>query len=59
MTEQKNQKEESFSLGTAVKFGTGQLSDIVAYQTFFFWIFTFYYTIVIQNTTLIAIAFII
>ena len=59
MTEQTNQTEEEFSLKTAVKFGTGQLSDIVAYQTFFFWIFTFYYTIVIRNTTLIAIPFII
>ncbi|MFX0034699.1 MAG: MFS transporter [Candidatus Hermodarchaeota archaeon] len=59
ITEQRVEIKEQFELKTAVKFGTGQFADIITYQTFFFWIFTFYYTIVIKNSILIGIAFII
>ena len=53
------ERKEKFKLKKALVFGTAQLSDIVSYQSFFFWIFTFYYTVVIRNSMLIAIAFII
>jgi GPH family glycoside/pentoside/hexuronide:cation symporter len=59
ITEQKEKTEETFNIKTAAKFGTGQFTDIITYQTFFFWIFTFYYTIVVRNSILIGIAFII
>ncbi len=59
MSDDRKEGTEKFKLKEALKFGTAQLSDVVSYQTFFFWIFTFYYTIVIRDSVLIAIAFII
>ncbi|MFX0042237.1 MAG: MFS transporter [Candidatus Hodarchaeota archaeon] len=59
MTESRINTEEKFSLKTAFKFGTGQLSDVASYQSFVFWIFTFYYTVVQLRASIITIAFVI
>ncbi|MGQ4872870.1 MAG: MFS transporter [Promethearchaeia archaeon] len=58
--EKENIKEKSdFEIKHAFTFGTAQLSDVITYQTFTFWIFTFYFTIVKLNVNFITIAFII
>ncbi|MHA1274441.1 MAG: MFS transporter [Promethearchaeota archaeon] len=58
--EKENIKEKSdFEIKHAFAFGTAQLSDVITYQTFTFWIFTFYFTIVKLDVNFITFAFII
>ena len=57
-----NEKENGqvgYSNKKAMGYSFGQISDIVAYQTFTFLIFTFYFTIVGLNVIYISIGFII
>lgn len=56
----KNEKlKEGYSSGKAFKYSFAQIADIIAYQSFTFLIFTFYFAVVGINITLISIAFII
>ncbi|MFX1480015.1 MAG: MFS transporter, partial [Promethearchaeota archaeon] len=59
MKEKKNVKNEGYSFKRAASYATGQIADQGAYQTFTFLVFTFYYTVVQINITLITIGFII
>ncbi|MFX1488214.1 MAG: MFS transporter [Promethearchaeota archaeon] len=59
MEEKKNVKNEGYSFKRAASYATGQIADQGAYQTFTFLVFTFYYTVVQINITLITIGFII
>ncbi|MFX0011482.1 MAG: MFS transporter, partial [Candidatus Hermodarchaeota archaeon] len=59
MKEKNNIKNEGYSFKRAASYATGQIADQGAYQTFTFLVFTFYYTIVQINITLITIGFII
>ena len=55
MSERKN----GYSNKKLAAYGTGQISDITAYQTFSFLVFTFYFAVVGINVILITIGFII
>jgi len=56
----KNEKlKEGYSFGKAFKYSLAQIADIIAYQSFTFLIFIFYYAVIGINITLISIAFII
>ncbi|MBY9003979.1 MAG: MFS transporter [Candidatus Lokiarchaeota archaeon] len=57
MKEKKSKQEYSF--GKAFRYTFAQVADIIAYQSFTFLIFTFYFAVVKINITLISIAFII
>ncbi|MHA2391212.1 MAG: MFS transporter [Promethearchaeota archaeon] len=59
MTRKNKEKTEGYSLKRAASYATGQIADQAAYQTFTFLVFTFYYTVVQINITLITIGFII
>jgi len=52
------QNKSDYSLRHAFAFGSAQLSDVLTYQAFVFWIFTFYFTIVKLDVMLITLAFI-
>ncbi len=58
MNEKQNTQVE-YSNKKAMGYSFGQITDIVAYQTFAFLIFTFYFTIVGLNVIYILIGFII
>jgi len=59
MNEKKKEDSESYSFKRGASFGTGQIADQAAYQTFTFLVFTFYYAVVQLDMTLIIIGFII
>jgi len=59
MNEIKKEVDESYSFKKAAKYSTGQIADQAAYQTFTFLVFTFYFTVVQLNITLITVGFII
>ncbi len=56
---EKNDEKENFSYKRGISYGVGQLSDITAYQTFTFLVFTFYYAVIGINIISIMVAFII
>ncbi|MFX0034698.1 MAG: MFS transporter [Candidatus Hermodarchaeota archaeon] len=51
-------RREKFSYKRGISYGIGQLSDITAYQTFTFLVFTFYYAVVGIDIISIMVAFI-
>ena len=55
----KNNDRKGYSNKKLAAYGTGQISDITAYQTFSFLVFTFYFAVVGINIILITIGFII
>jgi len=55
----KDDEREKFSYRRSISYGVGQLSDITAYQTFTFLVFTFYYAVIGINIISIMVAFII
>ncbi|MFW9899178.1 MAG: MFS transporter [Candidatus Thorarchaeota archaeon] len=57
MSENEKNIEGDFSLKTSLAFSSAAISDVIAYQSFTFLIFTFYYTIVGINVILISIGF--
>ena len=59
MNEKKIVRNEGYSFKRAASYATGQITDQAAYQTFTFLVFTFFYTVVELNITLITIGFII
>jgi len=56
---EKDIKKSKFSYKRGLSYSIGQMSDITAYQTFTFLIFTFYYAVVGVSVILIMIGFII
>lgn len=56
---EKDVKKSKFSYKRGLSYSIGQMSDITAYQTFTFLIFTFYYAVVGVSVILIMIGFII
>ncbi|MBD3256463.1 MAG: MFS transporter [Candidatus Lokiarchaeota archaeon] len=58
-SEKKTNHDDSYSSKHALAFSSAQISDIIAYQSFSFLIFTFYFTVVRVNVTLITIGFVI
>jgi len=56
---EKDDEREKFSYKRSISYGVGQLSDITAYQTFTFLVFTFYYAVIGINIISIMVAFII
>ena len=56
---EKDYEREKFSYRRSISYGVGQLSDITAYQTFTFLVFTFYYAVIGINIISIMVAFII
>ncbi len=56
---EKKDEREKFSYKRSISYGVGQLSDITAYQTFTFLVFTFYYAVIGINIISIMVAFII
>lgn len=60
MSESKNNIEKrKFSYKRGFSYGIGQLSDITAYQTFTFLVFTFYFAVIGIDIVMIMLAFII
>ena len=57
MNEKKQVEKTEFSLKHSLAFSSALISDALAYQSFTFLIFTFYYTIVRINVVLISIGF--
>ncbi|MFX1337948.1 MAG: MFS transporter [Promethearchaeota archaeon] len=57
MSERKQEESREYSLKHALAFSSAPLVDAIAYQSFTFLIFTFYYTIVRINVVLISIGF--
>jgi GPH family glycoside/pentoside/hexuronide:cation symporter len=55
---EKSEMKEDFSYKRSSSYGVGQLSDITAYQTFTFLVFTFYYAVIGINILAIMVAFI-
>ncbi|MCJ7648927.1 MAG: MFS transporter [Candidatus Lokiarchaeota archaeon] len=51
--------KQGYSFGKAFKYSFAQIADVIAYQSFTFLVFTFYFAVVKINITLISIAFII
>ena len=49
----KNNDRNGYSNKKLAAYGTGQISDITAYQTFSFLVFTFYFAVVGINIILI------
>lgn len=59
MNESKREETQEYSLKHTLAFSSALLSDVLAYQSFTFLIFTFYFTIVRLNVVLISIGFVI
>lgn len=59
MNEVKQQNREEFSIKHYLAFSSANVSDVLSYFSFSFLIFTFYFTIVRINVTLISIGFMI
>jgi GPH family glycoside/pentoside/hexuronide:cation symporter len=57
MNESKREENQEYSLKHSLAFSTASLADVLAYQSFTFLIFTFYFTIVRINVVLISIGF--
>ena len=58
MSDTNSQKDNEISIKTKLAFSCGEIGDGVAYQTFSFLIFTFYFTVVGLPVLLITLAFI-
>jgi len=56
---ERNNKDKKFSYKRGFSYGIGQLSDITAYQTFTFLVFTFYFAVIGIDIIMIMLAFII
>ncbi|TXT62478.1 MAG: conserved membrane protein of unknown function [Promethearchaeota archaeon] len=59
MKSKENKSKKKISLKNAIGYGFGQFSDTVAYQTFTFLTFTFYFSVVGLNVDFITFGFII
>ncbi len=59
MTKERKDEEDEYSLKKAVLYSFGGFTDVIFFQFFTFLIFTFYYSVVSLNVTLITVAFII
>jgi GPH family glycoside/pentoside/hexuronide:cation symporter len=59
MNEKNSNSEDGYSTKRFASYGIGQTSDIAAYQTFTFLVFTFYFAVIGINIVLITIGFII
>lgn len=59
MNEKNSNSEDGYSNKRFASYGIGQTSDIAAYQTFTFLVFTFYFAVIGINIVLITIGFII
>jgi len=59
MSEKKEKDLDRYSFKRAASYGTGQIADQAAYQSFTFLVFTFYFAVVQLEITLITVGFII